>query len=177
MRIDTRAIANTALAIFPSREGFGWMVFDGPLSPVFWDLCSLAKEPGTSEEKNARCMERVESLVAEYHPAAIVLEAFEGPKTRRHKRIRQLCRSIASLAAMNRTPLRIVSRDEITSCFGTTRPKTRYAVATLVAKYLREIGHRLPPKRRAWDTEFPDMALFNAAVLLVVYYANPLEPL
>jgi len=177
MKPGKLSLANTALAIFPSVEGFGWMVFDGPLSPVFWDVCTLADSPGTPEQKNARCMRRVEALLAEYRPATIVLEAFEGPGTKRHKRIRQLCRSIISLATMNRTSVRIISRDEITSCFASSRPKTRHAVATIVASYLAEKRHRLPRKRRAWDTEFPDMALFNAAALLIVHYANPNEPL
>lgn len=177
MRIPAYPIPNTALAIFPSREGFGWMIFEGPLSPVSWDVCTLAKETRTAERKNARCTQRVAALLAEYRPAALVLEAFEGSGVRRHKRIRQLCRSIASLAAMSGTPLRVVTRQEITACFGTTRPKTRYAVAALIARYVKEIRHRLPPKRRAWDTEFPEMALFNATALLFVHYGNPEEPL
>ncbi len=163
---------NTALAIFPSKDGFGWIVFDGPLSPVAWDICAAAKMPGTPQEKNARCMKRVESIVAEYHPASIVLEAFEGGATRRSKRIQQLCRSIASLSVMNKTPLRIISREQIKFCFESTKPKTRYAIASTVASYLKEIRHRLPNKRRPWETEDIKMALFNAAALLIVHYAN-----
>lgn len=177
MRANASPFGNTALAIFPSVEGFGWMVFDGPLSPAFWDVCTAADRPGTLEEKNARCLKRVELLVSEYYPAAIVLEAFEGLGTRRHERIRRLCRSIISLATINGIPVRIISRDDITSYFASTQPKTCHAVATLVARHLREIGHRLPPKRRAWDTAFPDMALFSAAALLFVHYANLKEPL
>jgi len=176
MTNNHRRSFNTALAIFPSKDGFGWIVFDGPLSPVAWDVSTLAKVSGTPQEKNARCMKRIEKFVSEYRPAAIVLESFEGQGTRRNKRIKQLCRSIASLATMNGTPLRVISCDQIKSCFESTQPKTRYAIATAVASYLREIRHRLPDKRRAWETEDTDMALFNAAALLIVHYSNPLEP-
>ncbi len=177
MNNDKRSFFNTAPAIFPSKDGFGWIVFDGPLSPVAWEVSTLTKTKGTPQEKNARCMKRIEKLVSQYHPATVVLEAFEGPGTRRNKRIQQLCRSIASLAAMSGTPLRTISRDQIKSCFESTQPKTRYAIATTVASYLEEIRRRLPDERRAWQTENSDMALFNAAALLIVHYANPAEPL
>lgn len=176
MTAETRQIPNTALAIFPSVKGFGWMVFDGPLSPAFRGVCTLADKPATSADKNARCLARINAILSEYRPATVVLEAFEGPRTRRHARIQSLCRSIISAAVVDGIPVRIVSRAEIAACLGDTRPKTRYAVATLVARYLKEIRHRLPKKRRAWDTEPSDMALFNAAALLFVHYSNPAGP-
>ncbi|MDE2133930.1 MAG: hypothetical protein KGJ49_04965 [Alphaproteobacteria bacterium] len=177
MNKNNRSFADTALAIFPSREGFGWIVFDGPLSPVGWDVCTLAKVPGTSKEKNARCMKRVESLVSEYHPAAIVLEAFEGLGTRRCERVKKLCRSVVSLATMHGIPVHIVSKAQIAGYFASAHLKTRHDVATVVASHLVEIRHRLPEKRKTWNAEDADMALFNAAALLFVHYGNPKEPL
>ncbi len=176
MTNSNRPLFNTALAIFSSKDGFGWMVFDGPLSPVAWEVSTLSKTKGTPEEKNARTMKRIEKLVAQYRPATIVLEAFEGPGTRRSARIRQLCRSILSLAAMHGTAVRIISREQITSYFESTETKTRYAIASVVAASLKEIRHRLPDKRRPWETEHPEMALFNAAALLFVHYGNLEEP-
>ncbi len=168
---------NTALAIFPSREGFGWIVFDGPLSPVDWGVCMGARKAGAPDEKNARAITHFEARMKQYHPAAIVLEAFEGAGTRRSTRIKRLCRSIIALAAVHGTPVRILHRDQIAGCFANSRADTRHAVATVVASFLPELQRRLPPKRRAWKTEFPDMALFNAAALLIVHYANPKEAL
>ena len=167
----------TALAIFPSREGFGWTVFDGPVSPVDWGVSMAARKAGTPDEKNARVMKRVESLMKEYRPGAVALEAFEGAGTRRSMRIKRFCRSVVALAAVHGIQVRVIHRDQIARCFASSRAKTRHAVATVVASFLPEIRRRLPQKRRAWDTEFPDMALFNAAALLLVHYANPEQPL
>jgi hypothetical protein len=55
--------------------------------------------------------------------------------------------------------------------------RTRYDAAKVVASYLKEIRHRLPEKRKIYDTEDPKVALFTAAALLIVHYANPEEPL
>ncbi|MGA7673681.1 MAG: hypothetical protein WCA78_01385 [Rhizomicrobium sp.] len=168
---------NTALALFPSTEGFGWIVFDGPLSPYDWGTCMLADAARSLEEKNARCLKKAESMLAEFHPAALVLEAFEGEGARKRDRIRALCRSIVSAAAMHGIPVDIIPRAAVATYFASVHPKTRNDVATAVAAYLPAIGYRLPEKRKAQSPEHPRMALFNAAALLFVHYGNPKEPL
>lgn len=168
---------NAALAIFPSTQGFGWMLFDGPLSPVAWGVSTVAADTKGSEQKNARCLKRAEALVRIYRPHTLVLEAFEKEKTRRAPRIQRLCRSLISLAAVNGIGVRIITRDEIHASFVSAPARTRYDVAKIVASYLKEIRHRLPDKRKVYNAEDPRMALFAAAALLIVHYANPEEPL
>ena len=168
---------NAALALFPSVSGVGWIVFDGPLSPVAWGVSMSAKRASSLQAKNAQSLAAIERLLARYRVPVVVLEAFDGAGSRRNARIRALCRSIISLCAVNGIAVRIISRREITACFASTSPKTRHATAQVVASYLPEIRHRLPAKRRAWDSENPEMALFNAAALLIVHYANPAQPL
>lgn len=177
MNIENFQHRKSALAIFPSGSGFGWMLFDGPLAPVDWDISRVAERERSEEDKNARCVEKIERILAKYRPATLVLEEFENGETRRAQRIRQLCRSIISLAAVNAIPVRIISRHQIRSCLESQRPKTRYEVAKVVASYIREIGHRLPKARKPWEHEDPRMALFNATALLIVHYANPAQPL
>jgi hypothetical protein len=167
---------NAALALFPSVVGFGWMLFDGPLSPVRWGVSNAARRKDTADAKNERCLKAIEKLLQEHHPPVIVLEAFEGPGARRGARIQKVCRSIVSLAAVQGVSVRVLTRTEIRNCF-VQKPKTRHAVAKIVASYLVEIERRLPDVRKAWQTEDEDMALFNAAALLIVHYANPREPL
>jgi Holliday junction resolvasome RuvABC endonuclease subunit len=169
--------ANAALGIFPSTEGFGWIVFDGPLSPVRWSVSAIATTRRKAHEKNARCLERIEEIVKQWTPPVIVLEQFEGGRTRRAERIKKLCRSVVALAAVNGIEVKIISRKQIESCFTSAPARTRYQVATIVASYIKEIAVRLPEKRKFWKSENSEMALFNAAVLLIVHYANPRQPL
>ncbi len=168
---------NSALAIFPSVSGFGWIVFDGPLSPVDWGVSTVARRVKGNGPKNARCVSKVESLLKQFSPATIVLEAFEGAGTKRHERIKRLCHAIISTATMRGIVIRILSRQQIQKCFASKSPTTRHEVAMVVASYIREIRHLLPKKRRLWESELPEMALFAAAALLIVHYANPREPL
>ena len=177
MKFDDLPHGNAALAIFPCVPGFGWMLFDGPLSPVTWGVSTVAAGTKGSDQKNARCLKRVARLLHMYRPHLLVLEAFENGKTRRAPRMQRLCRSLISLAAVNRVGVRIVTRDEIRSSFVSAPAKTRYDAAKIVASYLKEIRHRLHDKRKFYNTEDPTMALFNAAALLIVHYSNPKETL
>ncbi len=177
MKFSDLPHGNAALALFPCTPGFGWILFDGPLSPVSWGVSTVAKDTKGSDRKNERCLKQAEILLNTYRPSMLVLEAFEKGKTRRAPRIQRLCRSLISLAAVNGTGVRIITRGEIQSSFTSAAAKTRYDVAKIAALHLAEIKHRLPDQRNFYDTEDPKMALFAAAALLIVHYANPQHPL
>ena len=166
---------NTTIGIFPSRDGFGWMVFDGPLGAYQWGASALAKNERTPDAKNARCLAGIERLLSKYRPAIVVIEAFEGPGTKRHERIKHLCRSIIALSATHRLPVRIITRADIRTCFTSTKAVTRQQTATTVARWVKELRRLAPIERRLWEGEDPNMALFNATALLIAHYAIPWE--
>lgn len=58
------------LAVYPSVRGFGWIAFEGPFSAYDWGLVFV------QSDKNRRCVEHFERLLAHLEPEALVLEAF-----------------------------------------------------------------------------------------------------
>lgn len=161
----------SALAIHPSVEGFGWMLFDGPLSAYRWGVSWSARGISGDARKNKLCLKYAEKLLNEHRPAVLVLEAITP---RRHARIAQLHRALIALAAINGIPVKVFSRADIRAAFADQKATGRYAVASVVAQFIPEIRNRLPKKRRAWDTEDSDMGLFAAAALLIVHsYERP----
>jgi hypothetical protein len=162
-----------ALAIFPSSIGFGWVVFDGPLSPYRWKVSGAARGAKSARAKNERCLKRIEELLQEFRPGTLVLEAFEGNGVRRSARIQTLCRATISLASVEGVTVRVMGRNEIARCFPSLEEHTRETVASRTAEYLREIRSRLPGRRRLWESENTNMALMNATALLIAHYAIP----
>jgi hypothetical protein len=166
-----------ALAIYPTTTGVSWMLFDGPLSPVDWGGSSLAKRTKGAKAKNERLLGEVAKLLSLHRPHTLVLEDFESPASRREERIRSLCRSLISLAAVEGIAVHMLTRKQVVACFASSNATTRHEVAKVVVSYVSEIGRLLPSKRKAWEPEKHIMGLFNATALLIAHYANPREPL
>lgn len=152
------------LAIHPSSRGFGWVLFEGPLSPFDWGTVDA--------RKNALALERLEVLLLRYAPRGVVLEAFADGHSQRRSRIQGLCRQMLPLAAAHGAAVHIVSRESVRSTFAASGALTREQIAAAVAKHLEPLRPRLPRPRRIWESEPTSLALFAAAAAGLAFYAQ-----
>ena len=165
MNNSSRKVRGRVLALHPATTGFGWALFEGPLTPVDWGTAKVSKD------RNAGCLARIEVLIANLHPSEIVLESFEGNNVRRSARIRRLYRSLISLAGVNGIESRVFSREAIAKAFSSLGSPSRYEIAAAIASHVSAFEHLLPPRRKIWLPEDPRMALFNAAAVAMTYFA------
>jgi hypothetical protein len=152
------------LAVHPSATGMGWTAFEGPLSVHDWAVFTAKLD------KNAKCLAKLDKLLRRFEPAVLVLEMFKDGPRRRTWRVRKLCRDMVKLAAERGVHVEIYGRDEVAAGFSQFGVGTREGIATAVAFMIEGFEHRLPPPRRAWMSEDPRMALFNAAALALTHY-------
>lgn len=155
---------HVTLAIHPDRRGFGWVAFSGPF--VVHDF----GRPTTRHDKNAACLERVETLLERFHPETVVLESFDRPYSLRPARTTRLCRAIAALAADRGAEVAIYTRADVAACFLDVGARTRDEIAQAVARHVDALRDRLPTRRKPWSAEDPRMALFSAAALVLTHY-------
>lgn len=153
------------LAIHPSSRGFGWAAFSGPLSLYDWGT------PGArGTGKNEKCLQLVEKLLTRLTPQTLVLEAFEPEHSSRRNRITRLGRAIVALAASRGVDVAVFSSKDVRRCFEHLGVRSRWDIATTVARQFAELGHLLPTKPRAWEPEHWRMALFSATALALTHY-------
>jgi hypothetical protein len=157
--------ASLVLGVYPNVRGFGWIAFEGPLSPYDWGLVYVARE------KNARCLRRLERLFDRLSPEVLVVEAVPGAP-RRSGRVIALQRAMLAAAQARGVETARLSRDEIRAHFSAAGVRTRQEIADAVARQLPALGHRLPRRRLAWNPEDRRMALFHAAALVLTHYHN-----
>jgi hypothetical protein len=50
--------------------------------------------------------------------------------------------------------------------------ETRDEIAAVLARLFLDLHWRLPPKRRAWQSEHPRMAMFDAIALGLAYWQH-----
>lgn len=161
---SVRPEAGRVLAVHPSARGFGWAVFESPFLPIDWGLASARGD------KNAQCLKRLDQLLRRFTPEVLVLEAYDRHSSRRHGRIARLCAAAGELADARGVETLVFNRAEIREAFSEVGARTRREIAEAVARHLDAFRHRLPPRRRPWDSEDAREALFAAAALALTYY-------
>jgi Holliday junction resolvasome RuvABC endonuclease subunit len=151
------------LAVHPTARGVGWALFEGPLAPMDWAV--------VRSTDNAKCLERIEGLLARYSPEAIVLEDFERRRRKRIERVQRLARAIVQLASNRGTEACVYSRAVVRTCFASVGARTRYEIAHAIAAHLDAFRHRMPPIRRAWMSQDARLSIFDAASLALTHFA------
>lgn len=86
----------------------------------------------------------------------VVLEDHRGEGSRRAKRIKLLLDAIAAL---------------VRRLFAADRAVTKYQIATAIAEGIPELTPRLPGVRKIWLPEHANMSIFDAASLVLTYFA------
>lgn len=152
------------LAVHLTSRGLAWIILEGPFSPFDWGLCHIRTR------QNQTCLRRVERVLDRFSPTELVLEAFEEKRPRRSARIIALYRMIIAAAHQRGINVAIHRRDEVVDCYRTVGATTRQGIAEAVARQLGMLSHRLPKRRRLWDSEDPRLALFSAAALALTHY-------
>lgn len=151
------------MGIHPTSRGFGWVVFEDGLRPVDWGLAAA------QGDKNAVCLRRLERLLDRFRPEVLVLEASDPQRSRRARRIAQLCAAVTGAADARGVETAVYSRADVRAAFTEVRAVTRRQIAEAVARHMEAFRHRLPKPRRPWESEDAGGALFAAAAVVTTH--------
>lgn len=150
------------LAVKPTHRGFGWAAFARPFTPLDWGLV------GPHRDVEASALAAFTKLLTRLTPETLLFEALDrGVAPTRPMR---LCLAMAALAAERGIAVEVYSRGEVQACFAAVGARTRDDIAAAIARQFDAFGHRLPPRRKPWESEDRRMALFAAVALLVTHY-------
>ena len=140
------------------------MLFEGPLSPFDWGTA------WTKKDHNAHCLRRVEKLIDRYLPETLVLESFERRNSNRSDRIERLGRALVSLALDRGLSVAVYTKRQVQSVFSTIGAVSRQEIAETIARHIDAFRHRLPARRKPWQSDDERMGLFGAAALALTHY-------
>src|SRR6266446_5122020 len=140
------------LALDLHPRSFGYVVIESPTKLLDWGVCRSYRK--TKSHPQVLVGGRLRPLLKMWMPDVVVTRI----GARRGNGVRELFRRIKKEAG--RTPfLRIMdSRD----CY---LARGKYERAVEIAARFPEIGWKLPPKRKAWESEHYRMSMFSAAAL------------
>lgn len=156
---------NLVLGLHPMRDGFAWIIYDGPFNPWAWRMVWV------DAADNAVILSKATRVLDVFKPRTMVLEAFEPSVSARSARMTELGRDLVALAYKRDIEVIVLGRSDVQDCFSPFGATTRHEIAAAVARHTPSLEALLPTKRRIWETENLRMALFSAAALVVAHFS------
>lgn len=116
-----------------------YVVMEGNETLVDWGVRLVAGN------KNADSLKKVDKMIADYQPSALVLQDAVAKGSRRGSRIRKLTKEIIALATNRKTKITLFARDQVMRAFFIDGNGTKHMVAQVLARrFPEELGHRFP---------------------------------
>ena len=161
--------AKLVLAVQPTSHGFGWVLFERPMSLVNWGIASTHNDYATW------CMARFEKLVDLYRPQVLVLETRPADKGFSKGRARLLSKAMQGFCANRDIEVHRYAYAEVTEALVAKPVEKRRAIVEAVAGIFPILRDRQPRPRRPWESEDGRRCLFDAAALGVAHFrmTNP----
>ncbi len=160
------------LAIDLRHRRFGFAVFEGPRRLLGWGVRIY---PATGEAEASMMSNRLIGLLKLYSPSVIVVTKERWDRAESNPRIRALAEEILRLANAGQIPIRAIGQMQIRRSFLPMESETRQEIAASLAHIFPELAARLPPERRAWESEHSVMTVFDAVALGLTYWLQDSE--
>lgn len=153
------------LALCLQSRGFAFALFESFLSPIDWGI-----RHARTKAKNAQCLAHLDRLLARYSPDVLVLEDVPARGVRRATRIHELHHAVIDLAQERGVAVRLFTREAVLSHIAPFGAVTKQALAETIAQQLPALRCYVPPPRKPWLGQHPNLGIFEAAALAWVYF-------
>ena len=151
------------LAIALSTRGFGFCAMED--QAILEDGYKSARG-----NKNLNSLAKIERLMKQFLPGVLILPDVDAKGCRRASRIIALHQKIVELAKFRKCKVAVISAKTLRNSLLGNPKGTKHEMAEIIAqKFPAELAAKLPPKRRAQDSEDGRTDIFDAAALAVVF--------
>lgn len=154
------------LSLQSSSRGLAYILFEGPLSPIDWQVKDIQ-----GPRKLSRMFEVAIDLIARYEPDVLVIEDKLASKRYQVRTRKRFQRMITSYAAGRALDVYAYSRADIRACFADAGAVTKHEIAQVIAGRVHALSH-VPRPKKPWESESRRMTLFDAAALAQTYFAR-----
>jgi hypothetical protein len=157
-----RKIVVRILGLVSTARGFAYALTEGPGCLVNVGLQRTSPETRAVEKAIDAVLVRARALFV----------AFDGDSARKKRQRGWMFVRAVTRACQTRGPMLLaVSQKQVSALSAVKRP-TKWDVAEAIAKRFPEIADRLPPKRKAWQTEEERIGIFIAVAAAVAAWES-----
>lgn len=150
----------------------GFVVFDGPTRLIDWGVRNFSPN---AKGQTRIVAKRIGDIFDQYGPCRVVVGKRTDERVRVNRHLSSALRTIRREARRRALPLHQIVTAAVRGFFSPKGYTTRYEIASAVAELLEELAWKLPPKRKAWQSESPNALIFDAAALGMAFFAEEHE--
>ena len=110
---------------------------------------------------------RLTHLVHRLKPTTLVIRQLQASSSRNTEGTRKFLHLARQTARQSPIALSTFSDTQIREHFSAQGATTKYKIAVLLTNRFPELEWKLPPLRKPWKREHPNMSIFDAAALAV----------
>lgn len=153
------------------RSGkLGFAVFEGPATLLDFGERAYARKVGPLK---AAARRKFDKLLGLHSPSGIVIRLPSSQSDKRDRRTKIAVRILREEARRRSIPLLSLSRKKVKKFFLTQGLTTKHHIATHLAKGFTDLAWKLPGKRKLWQGEQHQMAVFDAVATGVAHFSLP----
>lgn len=156
------------VAIYPTREGFGYAVFEKPTELLDFGVSNFRKNSNANKEASG--FQKLTALLDFYQPEIVITENIKACDPRRSKPAIRFCDRVAKYCRQHNIGTRLYGAGDVSEVFAVFGAEKKFSRARLICKWLPELTPRCVPYRRAWQSEHYRIGIFQAIALIIVYY-------
>lgn len=159
--------SDLVLSLYPNSRGFGYVLFEGPLSPFDWGVKELR-----GPAKNRRILRFLEALIDRYRPSVLVIEDCTDEAYQRIGRIIDLYESCDALAKRKSIQVVRIPMSDVREYFRYWNALTKYQIALRIAKIIPAFSYQIPAERKPWGSESASQGLYDAAAVGLAFFGT-----
>lgn len=155
------------LAVHLTARGYGWVLFEGPHSPLDWGVVAIVRS-----KRASRCTVGVMKLIERYRPDCMILELIDTSQSDRTRQRFTITNHISAYIEGYGLPLFRYGRNDVRQTFAHLPHITKDTIAEEIARLVPSFMRLVPPRRRPWMGQHARMGLFEAAALVITHYGQ-----
>lgn len=155
---------NIVYAIYPNSTGFGFVYLENPRKLLDFGAIRI------SPLSNRRVLNKIKRSFEYFRPSIVIIQDPDGKYARTGFRIRKLIEKIVQFAESEGLKVVQYSRDQIREVFEQFGAMTKYDIAKVMLSEFTELKTREPKKRKTWESEDRNMAIFDALSLALLWF-------
>jgi hypothetical protein len=147
----------------------GFVVFEGPARLLDWGVRSY---PSRRARRRMTLDKKICFLLDLYAPSVVVIPRKDNSSRKTRKTILSALQGVRTQARRQSITLQSLDKREVLRFFAEHGCATKHQIAAFVAKLFEELSWKLPPKRKAWQSEAQIMLVFDAAATGIAYFGR-----